>query len=259
MKEKSNIWKWILGILFLPFVPLYFIIKSTKLKTIYKVGLCVAYFLVIAVIANIARGTKIESFSISNVTLNKGEKTELQLKVTPKNASSKSIVCKIKDTSIAELEEMHITGINEGETEITCHDSYNSDLKKAAKINVNLTAEQIAQKKSEEETEKQHKANSLTDSEKIRLRDYAKKIINSALKAPSTADYPDSFLNPLNDWQMSKTNNLVTIVSYVDSQTSFVAMIRSEFIIQVHMNEDGSGDATYVELDGTVLKGTYQN
>ena len=57
-------------------------------------------------------------------------------------------------------------------------------------------------------------------SESIQVRDYCKKIINSVLKSPSTAEYPDSFLNPLNDWQMYKNNNLVTVKSYVDAQNS---------------------------------------
>ena len=51
---------------------------------------------------------------------------------------------------------------------------------------------------------------------------------------------------------MAKTNNLVTVKSYVDAQNSFGAMMRSEFIIQVQMQDDGSGKATYVQFDGNV-------
>ena len=50
----------------------------------------------------------------------------------------------------------------------------------------------------------------------------------------------------------------LAVKSYVDAQNSFGAMIRSEFIIQVQMQDDGSGKATYVQFDGKVISGSYQ-
>ena len=57
---------------------------------------------------------------------------------------------------------------------------------------------------------------------------------------------------------MYKNNNLVTVKSYVDAQNSFGAMLRNNFIIQVQMQDDGSGNATYVQLGDEVISGTFQ-
>ncbi len=56
---------------------------------------------------------------------------------------------------------------------------------------------------------------------------------------------------------MSKVNNLVTVASYVDSQNSFGAMVRSNFVLQMQINGD-TWSLTYFEFDGKVIQGTYQ-
>lgn len=70
----------------------------------------------------------------------------------------------------------------------------------------------------------------------IEERSYAKTAAEDAipkiLKAPSTAEFPGKTLNPFEDWQFAKdSDGNITAKSYVDSQNSFGAMIRSNFEI----------------------------
>lgn len=58
---------------------------------------------------------------------------------------------------------------------------------------------------------------------------------------------------------MSKKNNLVTVASYVDAENSFGAKIRNNFIIQVQMNDDGSGNLSYFKFGNQVVTGSYSN
>ncbi len=64
---------------------------------------------------------------------------------------------------------------------------------------------------------------------------YAKSqtVINECLKSPSTAEYPF-----VDEWSYSKSNGIITVSSYVDSQNSFGAMIRSNFTIQFDTSTD---------------------
>ena len=54
----------------------------------------------------------------------------------------------------------------------------------------------------------------------------AKEAVKSILKSPSTAKFPS-----LNEWGMEKNHEVFKIGSYVDSQNSFGAMIRNQFVI----------------------------
>ena len=124
----------------------------------------------------------------------------------------------------------------------------------SAKKSTRQTKQEAAAKAAQELEEKR---NSLSLTESIRIKDKSKDIIDKLLKAPSTAEYPGSFLDPLEDWKMSKKNNLVTVASYVDAENSFGAKIRNNFIIQVQMNDDGSGTVTYVQLGDRVITGKF--
>ncbi len=51
--------------------------------------------------------------------------------------------------------------------------------------------------------------------------------VKASLKSPSTAKFPSLVWNP-GDWQFARKKDLVQVKSWVDSQNSFGAMIRSE-------------------------------
>lgn len=86
------------------------------------------------------------------------------------------------------------------------------------------------------------------------LQDSAKDTINSVLKSPSTAEYPGSFLDQFEGWQFSRKGNKLTLSSYVDSQNSYGAMIRSYFTVEFKYNFDKSkAKVVYLVFDGDVL------
>lgn len=64
----------------------------------------------------------------------------------------------------------------------------------------------------------------ITSSEKSNLQISSQGVIESILKSPSTAKFPN-----INEWNIWKENRKIYIQSYVDSQNSFGAELRSEF------------------------------
>ena len=83
----------------------------------------------------------------------------------------------------------------------------------------------------------------------------AQMTVEDYLKAPSTAKY--SYYDE--DWNIVRTGNRVKISSFVDSQNSFGAMIRSNFTVIVTFDDDMSKFAiNYVEIDGEVYKNDNQ-
>lgn len=80
--------------------------------------------------------------------------------------------------------------------------------------------------------------------------------VKQALKAPATAKFPGVILSR-DQYKIWKDHNLVTVKSYVDAQNSFGALIRSTYIVQFELQGD-TWNATYLELDGTVVTGTYK-
>ena len=79
--------------------------------------------------------------------------------------------------------------------------------------------------------------------------------VKQALKAPSTAKFPDGMFDQ-DQWKMSKKNNIVTVQSYVDSQNSFGAMLRSDFTAQYSYITQ---NLLYLEIGGSVVYGSLQN
>lgn len=86
-----------------------------------------------------------------------------------------------------------------------------------------------------------------------RAQAVAKDVILQRLKAPSTAEFPGGLLDPSSGWGMSKKGNRVTVQSYVDSQNSFGAQLRSPFTVVLEII-DGKAHVKYVKLGGEVLQ-----
>jgi len=78
--------------------------------------------------------------------------------------------------------------------------------------------------------------------EKSNLQINSQKMVKDFLKSPSTADFPN-----ISEWKFHKDREKIITQSYVDSQNSFGAMIRSEF--QITLTPDGK-TATSLIIDG---------
>jgi hypothetical protein len=83
--------------------------------------------------------------------------------------------------------------------------------------------------------------------------DYSKEVVNSVLKSPSTAEYPGSWLSPYEGWAVAKKKNVLTLSSYVDSQNSFGATVRSKFVFKFKYSDGGKVTPVYFAFDGKVL------
>ncbi|MBS3956046.1 MAG: hypothetical protein KGZ40_00720 [Clostridiales bacterium] len=81
-------------------------------------------------------------------------------------------------------------------------------------------------------------------------------LIKAILKSPSTAKFPGSFLSPLDGWGFEKESGEVRVSGYVDSQNSFGAMLRSQFVVMYRVGvgeKRGSITPVYVNFDGQVV------
>lgn len=281
MKEKKMTWwKILLIICFLPFAIIYYggkyLIKfyksskyTVKQKVIYTIiGVCVLS--VFNGISGLSKNPEIEKVKISDITLYKGTTKKIKSKITPDKVKVENIEYTSYDPNIISIsDEGKIKAKNEGFTTVVC--KVTDDNEKTVKSNrfkvvVELTEEQKEElrKKAEEEAleaeqELQRKRNSLSIDEAIRIRDECEQIVNQILKAPGSAKYPGTWLDPLNDWGMKKVNNLVTVSSYVDAQNSFSANLRTYFVMQFRMNDDGSGNLSYFKFGNQVVTGSYSN
>lgn len=94
----------------------------------------------------------------------------------------------------------------------------------------------------------------LGDSDRTTFTLNAENYIEQVLKAPSTAEFPGQVFEA-DKWQVSRYKDVVTVVSYVDSQNSFGAMIRSEFAVQMAYP---TGEVLYILFDGEEIYGTRQ-
>jgi len=68
----------------------------------------------------------------------------------------------------------------------------------------------------------------VTKKEMTDLQIRSQNALNSILKAPSTAKYPNIL-----EWKFGKENGTTIVQSYVDSQNGFGTMIRSEFQLKI--------------------------
>lgn len=79
----------------------------------------------------------------------------------------------------------------------------------------------------------------------------AQHVIKSALKAPSTADFPD-FYDEKENSKVTHNGDTYVVQSYVDSQNSFGAMLRAHYTVtMIYMN--GEWTLTEVIFDGEKL------
>ena len=281
MKEKKMTWQKILLIIFFwPFAIIYYggkyLIKfyksskyTVKQKVIYTIiGVCVLSAL--GAISASSLNPEIEKVTISDITLYKGTTKKIKSKITPDKVVVKNIEYTSYDPNIISISgKGNIEAKNEGTTTVVC--KVTDDNEKTVKSNrfkviVELTEEQKEElrKKAEEEAlkaeqELQKKRNTLSLTESLRIKDKCKDVVNQVLKAPSTAEYPGSWYDPLNDWGMKKVNNLVTVSSYVDAENSFGAKPRTYFVMQFRMNDDGSGSLSYFKFGNQVVTGSYSN
>lgn len=281
MKEKKMTWKKILLIIFFwPFAIIYYggkyLIKfyksskyTVKQKVIYTIiGVCVLSAL--GAISASSLNPEIEKVTISDITLYKGTTKKIKSKITPDKVVVKNVEYTSYDPNIISINDKgNIEAKNEGATTVVC--KVTDDNEKTVKSNrfkviVELTEEQKEElrKKAEEEAlkaeqELQKKRNTLSLAESLRIKDKCKDVVNQVLKAPSTAEYPGSWYDPLNDWGMKKVNNLVTVSSYVDAENSFGAKPRTYFVMQFRMNDDGSGSLSYFKFGNQVVTGSYSN
>lgn len=281
MKEKKMTWQKILLIIFFwPFAIIYYggkyLIKfyksskyTVKQKVIYTIiGVCVLSAL--GAISASSLNPEIEKVTISDITLYKGTTKKIKSKITPDKVVVKNIEYTSYDPNIISISgKGNIEAKNEGTTTVVC--KVTDDNEKTVKSNkfkviVELTEEQKEElrKKAEEkalkaEQELQQKRNSLSIDEAIRIKDECEQIVNQILKAPGSAKYPGAWYDPLNGWGMKKVNNLVTVSSYVDAQNSFSANLRTYFVMQFRMNDDGSGSLAYFKFGNQVVTGSYSN
>lgn len=281
MKEKKMTWQKILLIIFFwPFAIIYYggkyLIKfyksskyTVKQKVIYTIiGVCVLSAL--GAISASSLNPEIEKVTISDITLYKGTTKKIKSKITPDKVVVKNIEYTSYDPNIISISgKGNIEAKNEGATTVVC--KVTDDNEKTVKSNrfkviVELTEEQKEElrKKAEEEAlkaeqELQQKRNSLSIDEAIRIKDECEQIVNQILKAPGSAKYPGAWYDPLNGWGMKKVNNLVTVSSYVDAQNSFSANLRTYFVMQFRMNDDGSGSLSYFKFGNQVVTGSYSN
>lgn len=281
MKEKKMSWQKILLIIFFwPFAIIYYggkyLIKfyksskyTVKQKVIHTIiGVCV--LLVLGAISASSLNPEIKKVTISDITLYKGTTKKIKSKITPDKVVVKNIEYTSYNPNIISISNKgKIEAKNEGTTTVVC--KVTDDNEKTVKSNrfkviVELTEEQKEElrKKAEEkalkaEQELQKKRNTLSLTESLRIKDKCKDVVNQVLKAPSTAEYPGSWYDPLNDWGMKKVNNLVTVSSYVDAENSFGAKPRTYFVMQFRMNDDGSGSLSYFKFGNQVVTGSYSN
>ncbi len=273
-------WKILLIIVFLPFAIIYYggkyLIKfyksskfSVKQKVIYTIiGVCVLS--VFGGISESLKNPEIKKVTISDITLYKGTTKNIKSKITPDKVVVENIEYTSYNPNIISISDKgKIEAKNEGTTTVVC--KVTDDNEKTVKSNrfkviVELTEEQKEElrKKAEEEAlkaeqELQKKRNTLSLTESLRIKDKCKDVVNQVLKAPSTAEYPGSWYDPLNDWGMKKVNNLVTVSSYVDAENSFGAKPRTYFVMQFRMNDDGSGSLSYFKFGNQVITGSYSN
>ena len=277
-RKKWTLWKVIGALCILPLVIMYYIFKyiykfykSEKFTKKQKIIITCVIFALISIygiISEATKGPEIDKVTVENIELYKDKSKKIEFKVSPKDAKIKETSFKNYDHAIISVEDNKITGLEEGETEVICKiiDEHSNKIKtNKFKVTVKLTDEQIAEKNAKlaeeakkDEEELQEKRNTISTTEAITIKSYCKDIIDGILKAPSTAEYPGGWLDQLEGWNMSKNNNLVTVSSYVDAENSFGAKIRSEFIVQIQMQDNGEGQATYVQFDGEVIMGSYQ-
>ncbi len=216
-----------------------------------KIIVIVVVFLVcglITLIDQLTKGPAVEGVSIKETTINlyKEDSKKIKLNITPSDAEIDDISFNGYDNKIINIDsdKKKITAKNEGKTSFICQvtDTHGNVVEsKKVTVNVNLTESQLEVKR-----------NTLTTTEKGYAITLCKDAIKKCLKSPSSAKFEKGY-----NWDMRKVNNVISIWSHVDADNSFGANIRTNFTVQITMNDDGNGTVTYLQL-GDETVGTYQ-
>lgn len=91
----------------------------------------------------------------------------------------------------------------------------------------------------------------LSSNEHYEYISIAKEYVTNILKTPSTASFPDE-VKEKSKWSVSRNTSVVTITSYVDSENSFGARLRSSFKVQINHN---SKELMCLVFDGELIYG----
>lgn len=91
----------------------------------------------------------------------------------------------------------------------------------------------------------------LTSDEKSHFMFTAEDYVKQCLKSPSSAKFESSVTG---DWSITRKDDVVTIVSYVESQNSFGAMIREKYVVQISHSTDS---CLYCQIGDQVAYGKY--
>lgn len=269
-------WKILLIIVFLPVAIVYYVIKfykSDKITVQQKVVytfICLFIFAFANIFYGATKKTEIEKVEVTDMYMYKGNMENIDPTVIPEDVVVDSIEYTGYNSDIISIDDDgYVHAKNPGETTVVCvvtDDNEKTVKSRKFTITVDLTLKQQEEQRKKEEEEAlkaeqelQQKRNTLSLDESLRIKDACKDVVDQVLKAPSTAEYPGSWYDPLNGWGMQKKNNIVTVSSYVDAENSFGAKLRTTFIIQFKMNDDGSGSLTYFKFGNKVVKGTYNN
>ncbi|MDD3475053.1 MAG: hypothetical protein PHP08_04130 [Candidatus Dojkabacteria bacterium] len=93
----------------------------------------------------------------------------------------------------------------------------------------------------------------LSTTERSDLKMYSKQLVEAVLKAPSTAEFPGGFFDPFSGWGFGKEGSTYKVSSYVDSQNSFGAMIRSNFYLEFNWPAGEDLEVTKFIFDGETI------
>lgn len=194
---------------------------------------------------------------VNDMELKKGIKEPLHVQYTPSDIEIKDIKLYTSESNIVSFYENEITGKNGGQ--IVAYLEITDKNNKTIESNeFTITVETSQEQEILEEQKQNEQKNKITRSDAKKYKYKSIDIINNHLKTPKTAEYPDSLLDSLYDWDITKSNNIITVKSYVDSQNIYGTVVRSKFTIQFQLDDKNNETITYIELDKEIIEGTYQ-
>jgi len=144
--------------------------------------------------------------------------------------------------------------------EITVHRTTQAEFEaraEAERIKEKTESEEAQARDEQEQDDLASDRDELISNNIVSMRETSKEAILRVLKAPSTAKFPgDGFIDdPLQDWEYGWADDyedLIYMSSYVDSENSFGAALRSQFQTGLRIEGDAY-NLVYVFFDGSVL------
>lgn len=257
---------FILGLLFLPFVLVFYLFKyiikfykSEKISTLTKVIVTIIFIFIAIENEKYEKANATTTAMVNNIEIYQGETKQLDIKLTPEKNTINNIDALEFDWNIASINSSgEITGKKPGTMNVILEvtDNFNE------KLETNEFIVTVIQTNKPDKPEMPQKPESKEEEfTRSDAKDYKYKsieIIDDILKTPKTAEYPSSLFDSLKDWDITKTNNIITVKSYVDAQNIYGTIVRSKFTIQYQLDKNNNETVTYIEFDGEVIKGTYQ-